>query len=125
MMHLFLQCPYIKEVWGECSKAFGIPCIWEGLSILQAWENWRRTVSQELMTALPLLVIWGVWLAQNNLIFAAKGCTPEITSTLAGGILSAFPQHIRVNNQREVFDLEIDRSVPWGFFDGAASRESL
>ena len=72
------------------------------------------------MTALPLLVIWGVWLDRNNLIFADKGCTPEITASLACGILSAFPQHIRVTRQRDVLDLEIDRTVPWGFFDGAA-----
>ena len=107
-------------MWKECSKNFGIPCIWEGLSILQAWENWRRTVSHKSMTSLPLLVIWGVWLTRNNLIFVDKGCIPEITASLSCGILSAFPQHIKVKNQRELLEVEIDRSNPWGFFDGEA-----
>ena len=61
---------------------------------MQAWENRRRSISLDSMEALPLLVIWGVWLAQNNSIFVEKGCTPNITAILTGGIHSAFPQHI-------------------------------
>ena len=74
------------------------------------------------MVAVPLLVIWGVWLACNNSIFADKGCTPEITANVVGGILTAFPQHIRVKNQRDVLEVEIDKTVPWGFFDGVAQE---
>ena len=72
MTHLFLHFPYIKEVWKECSKALGLICRWEGVSILLAWENWRRPENQEVMIALPLLVIWGVWLDRNNIIFVDK-----------------------------------------------------
>jgi len=71
------------------------------------------------MKALPLLVIWGVWIARNDMIFSEKCCTPEIMATLASGILMAYPQHIRVKNQRDILEVEIDKSVPWGFFDGA------
>ena len=39
VFHLFLQCPYIKEVWKVSSKIFGTLCRWEGLTILGAWEN--------------------------------------------------------------------------------------
>ena len=92
------------------------------MTILGAWENWRRTNSLDVMLALPLLVIWGVWLARNNSIFADKGCTPEITANVVGGILTAFPQHIRVKNQREVLEVEINKTVFWGFFDGAAQE---
>ena len=74
------------------------------------------------MKALPLLVIWGVWIARNNLIFSKKCCTPEITATLASGVLESFPQHIRVKNQRDILEVEIDKTVPWAFFDGAAQE---
>ena len=121
-MHLFLLCPYIIEVWKECTNIFGIQCHWKGLSILQAWENWRRSVSLETMTSLPLLVIWGVWIARNNLIFSEKCCTLEITTTLASGILTAYAQHIRVKNQRDILEVEIDKSFPWAFFNGAAQE---
>ena len=39
--HIFVHCPFIKEVWRECQKALVLECIWEGNSVLQAWENWR------------------------------------------------------------------------------------
>ena len=74
----------------------------------------------ESMVDLPLLVIWGVWIARNNWIFADKGCTPEITANVVGGILTAFPQHVKVKLQREILAVEIDKSLPWGFFDGVA-----
>lgn len=69
---------------------------------------------------LPLLVIWGVWLAWNNLIFQDKPCTPEVTCVMALGIYKSFPLHIRVERQRVSLDIVIDKSKPWGFFDGAA-----
>ena len=72
------------------------------------------------MKALPLLVIWGIWIACNNLIFSEKCCTPELTATLASGILEAFPQHIRAKNQWNSLEVVIDKTVPWAFFDGAA-----
>lgn len=74
------------------------------------------------MTTLPLLVIWGVWLARNKLIFTDNMCTPTITASLACGILSAFPQHASATRQRKTLAVEIDRMVLWGFFDGASQN---
>ena len=50
---------------------------------------------QELLVALPLLVMWGVWLERSNPIFTDKACTPEITASLSYGFSYAFPQYIR------------------------------
>ena len=74
------------------------------------------------MTALPLLVTWGVWLARNNIIFNEKVNTTSITASLACGIIHAFPPHIRVTKQWEVLALDIYRTAPWGFFDGASQN---
>ena len=71
------------------------------------------------MTTLPLLVIWGVWFARNKIIFTNKMGTPTITGSMAHGILSIFPQHITTTREREALVVEIDRLVPWCFFDGA------
>ena len=38
------------------------------------------------------------------------------------GTTLALPKHLRVKNQREILALEIDRTSPWGFFDGAAQN---
>ena len=53
-------------------------------------------------------------------MFNGKVCTATITAGQACGIALALPKHIRVEKQREILDLEIDRSSPWGFFDGAS-----
>ena len=84
-----------------------------------AWEFWNTTTHLKSMIYLPLLVIWGIWLARNNYLFSDKGCTPEITLALSCNILTAFPQNIRVAKKREALVVEIDRTILWGFFDGA------
>ena len=120
--HVFVCCAYITEVWRECQKVLGRACNWTGISILRDWESWRRLETLDSMTALPLLVIWGVWLAINKIIFLDKLVTPSITANQVCGILSTFPQHIRVIRQRENMELELDHSVPWGFFYGASQN---
>ena len=74
------------------------------------------------MTTLPLLVTWGIWFAKNNNVFNDKLCTPAITASLACGIAKALPPLTRVAKQREVLTLNIDRTTPWGFFDGASQN---
>ena len=76
----------------------------------------------EFMTTLFLLVIWGVWLDRNNIIFNEKVSTPSITASLVCGIIHAFPPHIKVSKQRQVLELDIDRSAPWVFFYGASQN---
>ena len=72
------------------------------------------------MRVLPLLVYWGIWLARNNVVFKEKVCTPTITVGQTCRVALALPKHIRVEKQREILELEIDRTSPWGFFDGAS-----
>ena len=74
------------------------------------------------MIVLPLLVTWGIWLARNKLIFTGKVCAPTITAEMVCGIAHALPKHLQIKNQREVLALDIDRSTPWGFFDGASQN---
>ena len=74
--------------------------------------------------ALPLLVIWGVWLARNKFLFNDKACNPAITASFSCGFMNAFPQYIRSTRQREALDVELDKTVPWGFFDGATQNNA-
>ena len=67
--HLFLSCPFIKGVWLECSRLLGLLCRWEGLNVSQAWDAWWASHAEQNLKALPLLVIWGCWLAHNRLLF--------------------------------------------------------
>ena len=98
VVHLFLKCNYCVEVWKECCKLLGLgpECRWEGVTILDAWERWRRMEKEDIMRVLPLLVYWGIWLARNNVVFKEKVCTPTIMAGQTCGVALALPKHIRV-----------------------------
>jgi len=122
--HLFITCSFAKEVWNHCSMLVGRHLSWDGDTVERAWDRWwRRTPANKLRT-LPLLVTWGIWLARNKVIFNDKPSLPEITSAMAVGLYNAFPEHIRAAKQKRDLEVNIDRTVPWGFFDGAAQNNS-
>jgi len=122
--HLFLACSFTVEVWKECSVLVGSPCQWAGASIGAAWEDWWRRTTVKKLKYLPLLVIWGIWLARNNAIFNDRPCLPELTAIHSVGIYKSLPEHLRAEKQRRDLELEIDQSRPWAFFDGASQNNA-
>jgi hypothetical protein len=68
-LHIFLECQFIKDVWIEVSRHLKHRCSWNGLSLEQAWQDWWSNRENKVFRALPLLIIWGVWIARNTLIF--------------------------------------------------------
>jgi hypothetical protein len=78
--HLFLNCSYINKVWMEISKLLNLQCLWEGRDLEHSWHSWWNNKDYKHLKALPLLVIWGVWLARNSFIFKGVPLPPEISS---------------------------------------------
>ena len=68
------------------------------------------------------MVIWGIWLARNKAIFKDTPSTPAITGALSVGFYNSFPVHIRAARERRTLEVDIDRTSPWAFFDGAAQN---
>ena len=68
-----------------------------------------------MLVALPLLMIWGVWIVRNNLLFNDKACTPSITGSIVCGFLNSLPRYTISTRHREALEVELDKSVPWGF----------
>ena len=64
------------------------------------------------------MVIWGIWLARNSTIFSDKAVSPEVTAAKSISILVAYPQKSKKPKVRNLSIVEIDKSRPWGFFDG-------
>ena len=121
-LHLFLTCSYILDVWKEITILVGFNCQWEGATVGEAWESWWRRTNQKQHKILPLLVIWGVWMARNQAIFKDASSIPAITGTLSVGLFNSFPEHIRAVRERRSLAWELDRSIQWDFFDGAAQN---
>ena len=61
-------------------------------------------------------------MARNQAIFKDASSIPAITGTLSVGLFNSFPEHIRAVRERRSLALELDRSIPWDFFDGAAQN---
>ena len=99
----------------------GFHCQWEGESVGDAWLYWWRSTNPT-QRKLPLLVLWGVWLARNQAIFKDVFCSPALTGTLSVGIYYSFPEQIRAARPRRHLSLHIDKTLPWAFFDGAAQN---
>jgi len=121
--HLFLACPFSIAVWTECLRLVGMNLRWEGHTVNSAWERWWRNAPNANLKTLPLLVIWGIWLARNGAIFQERASIPEIVSAQAVGIFKALPVHVRAVKQKRELDTDLDKSHPWGFFDGAAQND--
>jgi len=120
--HLFLQCKFVAAVWEECSKLSSFHYRWEGLDMEQAWKLWVSNPANRDVIPLPLLVIWGIWYARNSFIFKDKEVSPEISAVKSISILAAFPQKSNAPKTKNLSIVEIDKSRPWGFFDGASQN---
>jgi ribonuclease HI len=117
-----LNCRYTIKVWTEVSRLLDLQCNWYGQDLEQAWQNWWATRIYKSLRALPLLIIWGVWLVRNSLIFKGVPSAPEITVAKSLAILTSLPtQEVRVKT-RQSQEVEIDKTIPWGFFDGASQH---
>eukprot|EP00253_Pinus_taeda_P007836 PITA_07836 len=56
ILHLFLNCPFTKKVWEEVQGLLKKHIIWEGGSILAAWEVWWNQNSEGNMRNLPPII---------------------------------------------------------------------
>jgi hypothetical protein len=122
ILHLFLNCSFIKEVWRNCSRLLGFQCTWNETTLERAWQVWLNQRDYKVVKALPLLILWGVWLAHNSLIFQENPTVPEVTTTQSLAILSYYLQEKGLAGIHVVQEEEIDKSKPWGFFDGASQN---
>jgi hypothetical protein len=64
-------------------------------------------------------MVYFIWWAHNECIFQDKFILTPTTTALVVKLSSEFKCEIKVPKQRPTISLEIDKQIPWGFFDGA------
>lgn len=72
LLHCFLQCPFVMDVWRYASSLFGLaPRFVDGLeTFLNAlFTDLEQSVGKELSSMLPVLVCWAIWRYRNQLFF--------------------------------------------------------
>ena len=85
-----------------------------------AWKYWSTSPLNLKLRALPLLYIWGIWLAKNKAIFLEKSSSPEEVAKQGLDILSYFPQTKDLLAPRFITEEQIGQDIPWAYFDGAS-----
>ena len=83
----------------------------------------ERSANEELkeMRYFPLIVSWGIWLARNSIYIEGNFVQPIKCALESIGILSHFPQENVKIKFRQVTKEDINKSRPWGYFDGATN----
>ena len=122
--HLFLNCIYILKVWLEISKFLNVQSLWEGRNLEDSWLLWWNNMSYKHLKALPLLVIWGGWLAQKFIIFKGVILPPEISAENSVAHMPPSSSSLPCTSSRRTQELVLDRTSPWGFSDGASQQQT-
>jgi hypothetical protein len=76
--HLFIHCPYTKEVWFYCLQVLNFRTQWFGNTLNECMDEWNNR--PDLSKNLPLLVCWHIWLDRNNFLFEGKIPSARVTA---------------------------------------------
>ena len=88
----------------------------------EAWKDWSSSPQTSQLKALPLIHIWGLWLARNKVIFLKKYSSPKEVARRGLDIISYFPQARNTPSPRIIVPEQLNRNTPWDFFDGASQN---
>ena len=118
IQHLFVQCSYSQTIWNEVGKQLGYIGGWQGDSALIAFQNWWA--GKKYLRAVPCIFAWGIWITRNKIIF--QDCRTPMESVVAQivVIIQHFREPEKIHKHRPVREELIDKTLPWGFFDGTS-----
>jgi hypothetical protein len=85
--------------------------------------TWSQRQHLKGKRAIPILVLRGIWLTQNALLFNQKYIPPFQVSAQVVAIFQVIKKNKLQMIPHQVGSLQIDNSNPWGFFDGACHDE--
>lgn len=117
-LHLFRECSFTKAMWRESLFLLGQQVSWMGDLREGDFLKWWQSRVTKALRSIPLIILWGVWLAINVVIFNDQTQAPPVIAIKVVGIAGHFTQlnlNPRIHNiQQERINLEI----PCGFLDG-------
>ena len=113
--HVFLSYNFSKQVWEHSQSLTSSRISWAGPTLEDAWKNWSSSPLTTQTRALPLIHLWGIWLARNKSIFLEKDISPKEVARKELDILSYFPQTKNSPNLRVITAEQLDKDIPWGF----------
>jgi len=122
---LFVSYYYTQVVWAEVCKMLRYNLAWHGQNVLEAFQNWWFDHNTPALRATPCIFAWGIWITWNKVIF--QDCRVPLES-IAAQVVSIV-QHFKVlekpSQPRGIREENIDKDVPWGYFDGASQEQQM
>lgn len=122
VLHLFVKCPFTRQVWDRIKIEQKINSVWEGNSLATCYEYWAKTERNFL--TLSSLVCWFVSRERNKSVFengnpsvsavVYKTLVLVATSTIA--LKVAIPKKVKIH---------LRGGTLAGWFDGAAQSNGL
>lgn len=74
---------------------------------------------------MPGIVYWGIWIHINRSIFKDKTMTPQLIAANFVAIANHVVVIQKLPQARFLVQEAIDKSFPWGYFDGATQGEPI
>jgi hypothetical protein len=116
--HVFIHCPFTREIWSHLASVLNFSLHWTGINVLACFQNW--CTNNYTLPLLPIHLCWHVWKTRNAPIFDEKRPSFLSVSTLLlaeadkSGNLKTKP------SLRQSLAIPFDRAVAW--FDGASQQ---
>lgn len=104
-------------------RMYGKHFNWNGENFEQAFSDWTNDRNMVAYKALLAIVCWGIWIYRNKIIFEDKTTTPQLIASNILAIANLFTLVQKPPRTRNPGQEVIDKTVPWGYFDGAAQGE--
>ena len=120
---MFINCRFTKEVWKELLEVYGKHFGWEGETVVLALGRWMANRSLKSFNSLPAVVSWGIWIYKNRSIFEDKIVTPQLVASNSVAIANHFLTTQKPPRNRIPVQEVIDKTYPWGYFDGASQGD--
>ena len=121
--HLGVECSFSRSVWLELEFKLNIKNLWSCNSVNSCLKNWCLNVEVKHIRSLPVIVLWFLWKVRNQSFFEYYTLSPFQVSSLCLGLLSNFPQDKIVVRIRSIIEEFINKSFPWGYFDGSSASD--
>ena len=84
-------------------------------------KNWVYNTKVQNIRSLPIIVFWFIWKSRNRCCFDNQNTSPAQVAAFSLGLLSSYPLDTSVLKTRIITEEVIDKTKPWGFFDGSTS----
>jgi hypothetical protein len=84
---------------------------------------WKKGV--EALRAIPYLTLWSIWLARNSIMFEGKFVPAFKVFAQVLGLLPFYKSITGTKPPRAIGELNVDKTLPWIFFDGLVMMPSM